>query len=84
MDAVNDKREKKDKKRKIGVKGIIIIILLIILLFVALIGWITDFMWFRELGYVSVFLTKLFTQLKIGVPVFVIVPFLAEGDLNVL
>ena len=58
MDAVNDKREKKDKKRKIGVKGIIIIILLIILLFVALIGWITDFMWFRELGYVSVFLTK--------------------------
>ena len=65
------------KKRKIGAKGIIIIVLLIILLFVALIGWITDFMWFRELGYVSVFLTKLFTQLKIGVPVFVVVTFLA-------
>ncbi len=65
------------KKRGLGAKGIIIIVLLIILLFVALIGWITDFMWFRELGYVSVFLTKLFTQLKIGVPVFVIVTFLA-------
>ncbi len=47
------------------------------MLFVALIGWITDFMWFGELGYISVFLTKLFTQLKIGVPTFVIVTFLA-------
>ena len=65
------------KKKKLGLKGIIIIILLIILLFVALIGWITDFLWFRELTYVSVFLTKLFTQLKIGIPTFIIVTFLA-------
>lgn len=65
------------KKRKLGVKGIIIVVLLIILLFVALIGWITDFMWFRELSYVSVFLTKLFTQLKIGIPTFIIITFLA-------
>ncbi|MBR0127687.1 MAG: UPF0182 family protein [Firmicutes bacterium] len=65
------------KKRKLGVKGIIIVILLIILLFVALIGWITDFLWFRELTYVSVFLTKLFTQLKIGIPTFIIITFLA-------
>ncbi len=65
------------KKKKMGWKGIVIIILLIVLLFVALIGWITDFMWFGELGYISVFLTKLFTQLKIGVPTFVIVTFLA-------
>ena len=73
---VREEREEK-KKKKFGAKGIIIIILLIILLFTALIGWITDFLWFRELGYVSVFLTKLFTQLKIGVPVFIIVTFLA-------
>lgn len=65
------------KKRKLGVKGIIIVVLLIILLFVALIGWITDFMWFRELSYVSVFLTKLFTQMKIGIPTFIIITFLA-------
>ena len=74
---MEETREKKDKKRKVGAKGVIIIVRLISLLFVALIGWITDFMWFRELGYVSVFLTKLFTQLKIGVPVFIIVTFLA-------
>ena len=77
--------ETKDKKKgKLGVKGIIIIILLIILLFVALIGWITDFMWFRELGFVTVFLTKLFTQLKIGVPTFIIVTFLAYVYLKFL
>ena len=74
---LEDTNQTKKKKGKLGAKGIIIIVLLIILLFVALIGWITDFMWFRELGYVSVFLTKLFTQLKIGVPVFIIVTFLA-------
>ncbi|MBQ9972652.1 MAG: UPF0182 family protein [Firmicutes bacterium] len=42
-----------------------------------LIGFITDYLWFRELDYVSVFFTKLFTQLKIGIPVFVVVTFLA-------
>lgn len=83
---VREEREERDdkKKGKLGVKGIIIIILLIVLLFTALIGWITDFLWFRELTYVSVFLTKLFTQLKIGVPVFVIVTFLAYVYLKFL
>lgn len=69
--------ENSKKKRRFGIKGGIIVVLLILLLFVALIGFITDFLWFRELDYVSVFLTKLFTQLKIGVPVFVVVTFLA-------
>ena len=76
-EAVEVEEETKKSGKKIGAKGVIIIILLIILLFTALIGWITDFLWFRELTYVSVFLTKLFTQLKIGVPVFIIVTFLA-------
>ena len=69
--------EKEKKSRKLGVKGALIVILLVLLLFVMLIGFITDFLWFKELSYVSVFFTKLFTQLKIGVPVFVIVTFLA-------
>ena len=68
---------KQKKKRKFGIQGVIIVILLVILLFVSLIGFITDFLWFRELDYVSVFLTKLFTQLKIGVPTFVVITFLA-------
>ena len=72
------------KKKKTGIKWIILIILLLIVLFVSLIGFITDFLWFRELGYVSVFLTKLVTQLKIGIPAFVIIAFLAYVYLKFL
>lgn len=76
--------KKEGKKKKFGIKGLIVVILLIILLFAALIGFITDFLWFGELEYVSVFLTKLFTQLKIGIPTFVIITFLAYVYLKFL
>ena len=66
----------KEKKKRTGLR-VIIAIVIILGLFLSLIGFITDFMWFRELGYVSVFFTKLFTQIKIGVPTFVAVTFLA-------
>ena len=65
------------KGRHLGLKGLIIAVIVLIVLFATLINWITDFMWFSDLGYVSVFLTKLLTQLKIGVPVFVVVTLLA-------
>jgi len=77
-------KQESTKKSRVGLKGAIIVILLIILAFVGLIGFITDFLWFKELDYVSVFFTKLFTQLKIGVPVFVIVTFLAYVYLKFL
>ena len=64
------------KKKKVGAKGIIIVALAIILLFVVLINWLTDLMWFKDLGYLSVFLTKLFTQLKVGIPTFIVITFL--------
>lgn len=76
--------EKEKKKKRLGAKGIIIAVLLVILLFLLLIGFITDFLWFKELDYVSVFFTKLFTQLKIGIPVFIIVTFLAYVYLKFL
>ncbi|MCI9598427.1 MAG: UPF0182 family protein [Firmicutes bacterium] len=65
------------KKKKLGIKGLIIIILLLIALFLSLIGFITDFLWFKELGYVSVFLKKLVTQLEIGIPTFILITLLA-------
>ena len=65
------------KKKRTAVKGIIIAIIVVIALFFALTGFITDLLWFKELGYISVFLTKLFTQLKIGIPVFIVVSILA-------
>ena len=60
----------KNQKRK-GIIALVVIIALIV--FFSLINFITDLLWFQELGYISVFLTKLFTQLKIGIPVFLIV-----------
>ena len=65
------------KKRKFGLKGLFIVLFILISLFTALIGFITDFLWFKELGYVSVFLKQLLTQLKIGIPTFIIVTLLS-------
>ena len=51
---------------------VLIVIAVIALLFFALSGFLTDLIWFGEVGYTSVFLTEIFTKLKIGVPGFVI------------
>ncbi|MBR4020688.1 MAG: UPF0182 family protein, partial [Firmicutes bacterium] len=44
--------------------------------FVLLINFIVDWLWFKEMGYVSVFLTQLRTSLIVGVPVFVVLTIL--------
>ena len=71
------KKEKKEKvkKEKHGNKGKIALVVILILIMVAVAGtgYITDFLWFKELGYLSVFFKKLLTQLKIGIPVFIVV-----------
>lgn len=76
-------KEKTRKKKHIGI-WVVVALAVILLLFLSLIGFITDFLWFKELDYVSVFFTKLFTQLKIGVPTFVVVTFLAYVYLKFL
>lgn len=35
-------------------------------------NFVTDYQWFSELGYSQVFLTKLKTQLKLGIPIFIV------------
>lgn len=72
------------KKNGAKVKVIIVVLILLFGLFMTLINFITDFLWFRELGYISVFFTKLFTQLKIGIPVFVVVLLLSYMYLMML
>ena len=71
------KKEKKEKvkKEKHGNKGkiFLLVLLILIIVIVAGTGYITDFLWFKELGYLSVFFKKLLTQLKIGIPVFLVV-----------
>lgn len=51
--------------------GIILVVFLVISSFGSVIGFITDYLWFKDIGYVQTFLVKLFTYLKIGIPVFV-------------
>ena len=61
--------EKLEKKVSI----IILIVVVAASLFLTLVSFISDFMWFKEMGYVAVFFTQLVTQLKVGIPTFIIV-----------
>jgi len=65
------------EKKGIGFKWIFAVVLVIIALFLGLIGFITDYLWFKELGYVSVFFTELFAKLKIGIPAFLVLMLLS-------
>lgn len=56
--------------RKLSV--IIMFVVIILALFLLLINFMTDWLWFKEMGYVSVFFKQLFTELKVGIPVFII------------
>ena len=66
---VNVKPKKERRARNIT---ILVIVSFILWGFFSLINFFTDWMWFDELGYVSVFLKKLTTQLKFGIPMFVV------------
>lgn len=48
------------------------LLVVIIVAFLGLIGFITDWLWFKEMGYTGVFFKKLFTQLQVGIPVFIV------------
>lgn len=70
------------EKRQRRLSIIILIAVLIIGLFVSLIGFISDFLWFREMGYLSVFFKQIVTQLKVGIPTFVVISVLVYLYLN--
>ena len=63
-------KPKKDKRVRIIIA--VIILALVLWGFFSLINFFTDWMWFDELGYLSVFLKKLTTQLKFGIPMFLV------------
>ena len=68
--AKNVKKEKKevsDKKRK-GLSLLILILVVVVLGFLLAVNFLTDWLWFKEVGYVDVFFKRLFTRLKFGVP----------------
>ena len=64
------------KKRRVGLK-VAVIVVIILVIFFSLIGFLTNLLWFQQLGYISVFFKKLFTQLEIGIPTFIVITFLS-------
>ena len=63
-------------ERKISM--ILMGIILVLVLFLTMIQFITDFMWFKEMGYTDVFFKQLVTQLTVGVPTFLVVTALVQ------
>ena len=84
--AENKKKTKKNKGRRHrkGLSIVIMIVAVIVCLLVMLVGFITDWMWFKDLGYTSVFWKKLVTEFEIGIPTFVIVTLLSRFYLRTL
>ena len=74
----------KQKRRRKGLSLTIMIIAVILALLVMLVGFITDWMWFKDLGYTSVFWKRLVTQLEIAIPSFLIVTLLSRFYLRTL
>jgi uncharacterized membrane protein (UPF0182 family) len=66
-----------DMKNRGGIKKLLLIIILAVVIAIialaALSGFITDYLWFSDLEYSDVFLKQLFTELKIGVPTFLVI-----------
>jgi len=57
--------------------ALLVVVLVLLGIMGTLFGYITDFLWFRELGYTSVFFKKLFTQFRLGIPTFAVITLLS-------
>lgn len=77
-------RTPEQKKRSKTLSLIIMLIAIIGALLFGLVGFITDWMWFKDLSYTSVFWKKLLTQLEIGIPVFILLTLLMRFYLRTL
>lgn len=72
-------RGKKPQGRKHGKLGkVILVILLALFALGGLAGFLTDMLWFNDLGYSDVFWKKIVTRIEIGVPLFIITALLAR------
>ena len=63
---VKDVKQPKTPAQKVGI--ILAIVFVVATILKLLTNFITDWMWFSEMGYLSVFLKKLLTELKFGLP----------------
>lgn len=59
-------------KKKVVIYSIITILILSLLFLGGAVEFIINIQWFKEVGYLSVYLTKIFTVLKLMIPVFIL------------
>ncbi|MBF1331432.1 MAG: UPF0182 family protein, partial [Mogibacterium diversum] len=71
------------KRRNVFGKLLVIAIFVIVIVGRS-VGFLTDWMWFRELGFTRVFWTQLATELKLGIVIFLISGLLVRVYLNSL
>ncbi|MBQ2217611.1 MAG: UPF0182 family protein, partial [Firmicutes bacterium] len=71
-------------KRGFKLRIAIAVIAVLIAITYALTGFLTDLMWFRETGYVSVFFTELLTKIKLGIPAVLVIALLMWVFLSAL
>lgn len=63
---------KKGSNSQRNLSLLLLVVVIVVGLFFMLINFITDWLWFSEMGYTSVFFKQLFTEIKVGIPVFVV------------
>ncbi len=88
--AIGTKRNRDEEfkgKRKSPRKGFaafIMVLAILMAVIVMMVGFFTDWLWFGDLGYTSVFWKKLVTELEIAIPVFVVMTLLMRFYLRTL
>ncbi|MDD3751158.1 MAG: UPF0182 family protein, partial [Tissierellia bacterium] len=63
-------------KGRLFVFGVIALVFLVINSFNGIIDFVTNYLWFKEVGYTETFFTKIKAQIAIGVPIFIILTIL--------
>ena len=82
--AKKDELKSKRKKPRKGLSFIFMILALIFVFLMLTVGFLTDWLWFKDLGYTSVFWKKLITELEIGIPTFIVTTLLMRFYLRTL
>lgn len=72
------------EKRGGKFKFVLLALVLLVGLFYKLTDFITDYLWFREMGYTSVFFKEIGTKLQLGVPLFLILSVIGFLYLTIL
>ena len=78
------KARRKERKQPKGLGVFISVVAIVCALIAGLAGYITDWLWFKDLGYTAVFWKELLTKLELGIPVFIVITLLVRFYLRTL